>query len=84
MTTPKGSKNSNVSVRGMVGTVEQKDDELRGSLSFGVGKVEFRINLNGEITDFKTSGITLLKTADIAALKNSLSKLSKPSVNVVA
>ncbi len=79
-----GDETTRVTFRGMTGDVEEKDGEIRGQLSFGTGSVEFRVTLNGDVTRFKTSGITLLNTSSLSALKSVLGSLDRDSVNVVA
>ena len=79
-----GDETTRVTFRGMTGDVEEKHGEIRGQLSFGTGSVEFRVTLNGDVTRFKTSGITLLNTSSLSALKSVLGSLDRDSVNVVA
>jgi hypothetical protein len=79
-----GDAISHTSVKGMSGTIEQRADELRVNLSFGTGTLEVRLNLNGEMTTFKTNGITLFKGDEIGAIKNAFGKLKRTGVNMVA
>ncbi|MFT3687243.1 MAG: hypothetical protein QM783_20360 [Phycisphaerales bacterium] len=75
---------TSISFEGMTGSVEQRSDELRVSLSYLGGSVSFRLDMSGSMNHYNENGITFLMRGKINDLKDSMSQLDRTHVDVVA